>query len=165
MNHNFTNDPIFPNDSHHDVFSEEEALRDCDYFDEVLKYINQMQMEEDDLENKPCMFQDYSALHATEKSFHDVLGQNYLLQPPFKQYSSFLDQNANNPNGNFTRTFTSCHSSTSFIVVSTFVKPNWIIDQCVVEPGFGQSSLLDHNFQSNLQSSCSSNNFCDVVDG
>ncbi|KAK4355941.1 hypothetical protein RND71_024912 [Anisodus tanguticus] len=32
-----------------------------------------MLMEEDDLENRPCMFQDYIALQAAEKSFYDAL--------------------------------------------------------------------------------------------
>lgn len=44
-----------------------------DYFDGVFKYIHQMLMEEDDLENRPCMFQDCVALQAAEKSFYDVL--------------------------------------------------------------------------------------------
>ncbi|XP_019199217.1 PREDICTED: scarecrow-like protein 30 [Ipomoea nil] len=44
-----------------------------DYSDAILKYINQMLMEEEDLENQPCMFRDCMALHATEKYFSDVL--------------------------------------------------------------------------------------------
>ncbi|CAN4098663.1 unnamed protein product [Withania somnifera] len=45
-----------------------------DYFDGVFKYIQQMLMEDqDDLENRPCMFQDYIALQAAEQSFYDAL--------------------------------------------------------------------------------------------
>lgn len=45
-----------------------------DYFDGVFKYIQQMLMEDqDDLENRPCMFPDCIALQAAEKSFYDVL--------------------------------------------------------------------------------------------
>ncbi|XP_019199023.1 PREDICTED: scarecrow-like protein 30 [Ipomoea nil] len=44
-----------------------------DYFDGVLKYINQMLMEEEDLENRPCMLQDSLALQAAEKSFYEAL--------------------------------------------------------------------------------------------
>lgn len=44
-----------------------------DYSDAILKYISQMLMEEEDLENQPCMFRDCMALHATEKYFSDVL--------------------------------------------------------------------------------------------
>ncbi|KAL3530767.1 hypothetical protein ACH5RR_010089 [Cinchona calisaya] len=43
-----------------------------DYFDGVLKYLNQILMEED-LEQRPCMYQDLLALQAAEKSFHDAL--------------------------------------------------------------------------------------------
>nr|GLL30978.1 scarecrow-like protein 11 [Ipomoea trifida] len=46
---------------------------DEDYSDAVLKYINQMLMEEEDLENRPCMLHDCIALQATEKYFSDVL--------------------------------------------------------------------------------------------
>ncbi|XP_073050718.1 scarecrow-like protein 30 [Primulina eburnea] len=45
----------------------------CDYFDGVYEYIKQMLMEEDDLEHRPCMFQDCSALQAAEKYFYDAL--------------------------------------------------------------------------------------------
>lgn len=44
-----------------------------DYPNATLKYISQMLMEEDDLENQPCMFRDCMALQATEKYFSDVL--------------------------------------------------------------------------------------------
>ncbi|CDP09654.1 unnamed protein product [Coffea canephora] len=43
-----------------------------DHFDGVFKYLNQMLMEED-LEQRPCMYQDLLALQAAEKSFHDAL--------------------------------------------------------------------------------------------
>ncbi|PIN25317.1 hypothetical protein CDL12_01946 [Handroanthus impetiginosus] len=45
----------------------------CDYFGGVYDYIKQMLMEEDDLEDRPCMFQDCSALQAAEKYFYDAL--------------------------------------------------------------------------------------------
>lgn len=45
-----------------------------DYFDGVFKYIHEMLMDdEEDLENRPCMFQDCIALQAAEKSFYDAL--------------------------------------------------------------------------------------------
>lgn len=43
-----------------------------DNFGAVLRYLNQMLMDED-LEQRPCMYQDLSALQAAEKSFHDAL--------------------------------------------------------------------------------------------
>ncbi|XP_073154688.1 scarecrow-like protein 30 [Henckelia pumila] len=50
----------------------------CDYFDGVYEYIKQMLMEEDDLEHRPCMFQDCSALQAAEKYFYDALSNKDL---------------------------------------------------------------------------------------
>lgn len=44
-----------------------------DHFDGVLRYLNQMLMEEEDLEQRPCMYHDLLALQAAEKSFYDAL--------------------------------------------------------------------------------------------
>lgn len=44
-----------------------------DYSDAMYKFLSQMLMEEDDLENKPCMFHDCMALQAKEKYLSDVL--------------------------------------------------------------------------------------------
>ncbi|XP_060167239.1 scarecrow-like protein 30 [Lycium barbarum] len=44
-----------------------------EHYDAMYKYISQMLMEEDDLENKPCMLRDCMALQAAEKYFSDVL--------------------------------------------------------------------------------------------
>ncbi|KAI8523759.1 hypothetical protein RHMOL_Rhmol13G0097000 [Rhododendron molle] len=61
-----------------------------DFCDGTLRLINQMLMEEDDLENKPCMFQQGLALQATEKSFYDALGKEY-------PDSTFSNQEIQNP--------------------------------------------------------------------
>ncbi|XP_075634705.1 scarecrow-like protein 34 [Castanea sativa] len=57
---------------------------DSDFSETVLKYINQILMEEN-IENKPCMFYDPLGLKDTEKSFYDALGQNY---PPLPNLNS-----------------------------------------------------------------------------
>ncbi|CBI30541.3 unnamed protein product, partial [Vitis vinifera] len=49
---------------------------DCDFSDEVLKYINQMLMEED-MEDQTYMLQQSLDLQAAEKSFYEVLGKKY----------------------------------------------------------------------------------------
>ncbi|KAK9029167.1 hypothetical protein V6N11_026290 [Hibiscus sabdariffa] len=49
---------------------------DSDSTDPVLKYISQMLMEEN-MEDKPYMFNDYLALEDTEKSLYEVLGEQY----------------------------------------------------------------------------------------
>ncbi|KAE8680449.1 scarecrow-like protein 14-like [Hibiscus syriacus] len=49
---------------------------DSDSTDPVLKYISQMLMEEN-MEDKPHMFNDYLALEDTEKSLYEVIGEQY----------------------------------------------------------------------------------------
>ncbi|KAK9947358.1 hypothetical protein M0R45_002987 [Rubus argutus] len=46
---------------------------DGEFVDSVLKFINQVLMEED-MESKPCMFHDPLALQATEESLYEVIG-------------------------------------------------------------------------------------------
>lgn len=53
-----------------------DSNEDYDFSDVVLKYINEMLMEEE-MEDKVCMFQESAALQAAEKSFYDVLGEKY----------------------------------------------------------------------------------------
>ncbi|CAH9129166.1 unnamed protein product [Cuscuta epithymum] len=59
---------------------EEEEDGEGDSSAATLKYIRQMLMEEEDLENQPCMFRDCMALQATEKHLSDVL--NGTDSPP-----------------------------------------------------------------------------------
>ncbi|KAK2996054.1 hypothetical protein RJ640_022171 [Escallonia rubra] len=114
-----------------DVTSEGEIPEERDYFEGVLKYMNQMLMEEDDLENKPCMFHDCSALQAAEKSFYDALGQNYPPSsnghPPFGTDGNFYESPDDDCSGT-----SSSHKSSSFTTVGNFFESNWI------EPFIGQ---------------------------
>lgn len=63
-----------------------EIPKEKDHSDAILKFISIMLMEEEDLENKPCMLHDCLALQATEKSLYDVLTNNNLDH--FNQTSS-----------------------------------------------------------------------------
>ncbi|XP_059317853.1 scarecrow-like protein 33 [Lycium ferocissimum] len=63
---------------------------DYDFSDVVLKYINQMLMEED-IEEKNCMFQEPAALQAAERLFYDLIGQKY--PPQNHEKPSNLGQN------------------------------------------------------------------------
>ncbi|KAE8693097.1 Scarecrow-like protein 14 [Hibiscus syriacus] len=58
---------------------------DSDSTDPVLKYISQILMEEN-MEDKPHMFNDYLALEDTEKSLYEVIGEQYhsntLMESP-----------------------------------------------------------------------------------
>ncbi|KAJ9146675.1 hypothetical protein P3X46_028911 [Hevea brasiliensis] len=97
----------------------------------VLKYISDMLMEED-LEGKTCMLQDCLALQAAEKSFYDVLGQEY---PHSLDHCS---QNVESPVDNSPWSSSVDSSKTYPAAVNTSVeKSNWIFDQGI------QSSLID----------------------
>ncbi|KAE8688892.1 Scarecrow-like protein 30 [Hibiscus syriacus] len=58
--------------------SEGHPLDNVPYANEMLKYINEMLMEED-MEEKTCMLQDCLALQAAEKSFYEAIGHQYPL--------------------------------------------------------------------------------------
>ncbi|XP_065853050.1 scarecrow-like protein 9 [Euphorbia lathyris] len=62
------------------ISHEDESPEDCDFSDTVLRYINQILMEED-REDNTCTFQDSLDLQAAERSFYEVLGKNYPPSP------------------------------------------------------------------------------------
>ncbi|XP_065877293.1 scarecrow-like protein 14 [Euphorbia lathyris] len=62
--------------------SEVDSSENSHFQNPVLKYINDILMEEE-LESNSCKLHDCSALQAAEKSFYDVLGQRY--PPPSDQ--------------------------------------------------------------------------------
>ncbi|KAK4492060.1 hypothetical protein RD792_002854 [Penstemon davidsonii] len=79
------------NPNNNNMYQQCDEQVEGDYFDGVFTYIKCMLMEEDDLEQRPCMFQDCSALQAAEKYFYDVLNEeeadkqedsiNHQIQP------------------------------------------------------------------------------------
>ncbi|XP_075509225.1 scarecrow-like protein 9 [Primulina tabacum] len=77
------------------VETEDEYQDDCDFSNVVLRYIDQMLMEED-MEDKTHMLQESLDLQAQEKSFYDVLGKKYPPSPQpepalFNQFSKIPD--------------------------------------------------------------------------
>lgn len=71
----------------------------CDYFDGVFDYIKKMLMEEDDLDHRPCMFQDCSALQAAEKYFFDAL--SYQPSPPPQHDHTVASKSISPPSSQF----------------------------------------------------------------
>ncbi|KAF5954223.1 hypothetical protein HYC85_007079 [Camellia sinensis] len=120
-----------------DASSEEGAFSDA-----TLKLINQMLMEEDDLEDKPCMFQECSALQATEKSFYDALGEKY--PPPSSNADNAFDLNPSPDDHS-----PDSESSDSPGSVNYFVEANWVRDQEKLE---GSSSHFGTTFEPVSQS-------------
>ncbi|XP_059626589.1 scarecrow-like protein 14 [Cornus florida] len=115
-----------------------------DFSDACLKYISQMLMEEEDLEDIPRMFHDGLALKAAEKSFYDVLGDKFSSPNPHP------DQNVENPNNNLGRI---CNGHT-----------NLIDTNCVNDRGNFKSSHVGYASEYMLQSLGSSNSCRDSVD-
>ncbi|CAI9779050.1 unnamed protein product [Fraxinus pennsylvanica] len=68
---------VVPNSS---LGVEEDYQEDCDLSDAVLRYINQVLMEED-MEEKTHMLQESLDLQAKEKSLYEVLGKKYPPSP------------------------------------------------------------------------------------
>ncbi|PSS09420.1 Scarecrow-like protein [Actinidia chinensis var. chinensis] len=119
--------------------------------DATLKLISQMLMEEDDLENKPCMFQECLALQATEKSFYDVLGEKY---PPSIDQNSCLSNLDRSYDDESYRTTWSSGSSNSPASVNNFSdQSNWVRDR----QKLGRSAFDEYTFESILESIVPSN--------
>uniref|UniRef100_A0A2N9HM13 Uncharacterized protein n=1 Tax=Fagus sylvatica TaxID=28930 RepID=A0A2N9HM13_FAGSY len=104
VNHEFVHEPFLATNLQHpsdaSPSSDTSLDGDCSFTGDpnvILKYINEMLMEED-LQAKPCMLQDCLALQATEKSFYEVLCQEdppstYQLPPCFDQNIEGRDAN------------------------------------------------------------------------
>ncbi|XP_024981046.1 scarecrow-like protein 30 [Cynara cardunculus var. scolymus] len=77
--HDFDPTPMSDQDPSPSVVAEGDGSDNQDHYDSVLKFLNQMLMEEDDLQEKPCMYNECLALQveAAEKSLYDVLVNNH----------------------------------------------------------------------------------------
>ncbi|KAL2898944.1 Scarecrow-like protein 33 [Bienertia sinuspersici] len=115
-----------------------------DFSDACLKYMNDILMEEDLIDN-PATLQDYHALQATEKSFYDVLGENYPLSSDQLLSEDFNDHNKNG-----------CYV--------TGVESNWLIYQNQSED-FQHSDDVHQTFESTSECSGSSSSFHRLKDG
>ncbi|XAR58972.1 hypothetical protein NMG60_11014571 [Bertholletia excelsa] len=97
-----------------------------------------MLMEEDDLESKPCMFQECLALQATEKSFYDVIGEKY---PPSLNARPLLDleRSAERPDGGSTG---ACSSESNGSVRCGNGRVNYLGSSSQVSDSSNQSQTL-----------------------
>ncbi|KAI3916645.1 hypothetical protein MKW98_026387 [Papaver atlanticum] len=102
---------------------EEDSTGEFDFSDVVLKYINQILME-DTAEERNCLIQDSSALQAAEKPFYEILGE---------KYPTSSDCNTEVQVENFTH-YNSCNNA---------VETNWIDElERLVEPSEGKVQLV-----------------------
>ncbi|KAK1357255.1 Scarecrow-like protein 14 [Heracleum sosnowskyi] len=133
--------------------SETNSSDDSLFSDGVLKFLNQILME-DKIEEKPCMFHDPLALQAAEKSFYDVLGKEY----PASSHQPLVDINGclESPNGNFI----GCTNGSSG---GNYLDPQWVGDSTYHSTS---SSSQRYPQESNLQwSSSSVESFNNSVNG
>lgn len=132
------------------VNHEEDSPEDCDFSDAVLRYINQMLMEED-IEEKNCMLQESLDLQAAEKSFYDVLGKKY---PPSPDHSlTYFHQNGESPDGDTSRNL---HS---YVYGGNDVSSYLIDNNCIQNSGeYFNSQLQSLPLSTMPQSSYSSSN-------
>lgn len=134
------------------VRREEDPHEDCDFSDVVLKYINEMLMEEK-IEEKTCMFQESSALQTTEKSFYDVIGEKY--PPPIDhrlmKSSPYVEENQENSSENSSGKCSSYSSITSSTSDGNLVEHVWNGD-------LGECKSAHSASQSTSQSSFNSSN-------
>lgn len=126
--------------------------------DVVLKYISQILMEEEEMEEKPCMLRDSLALHAAEKSFYEVLGE----KPPSSSNQPLFYQNSGSSNDNFSGNFSDYSSNSS---TGNSVDPQYLGNLGMYRPSLLQTTLpVNFGYQSTLESS-SSNNWTSYVNG
>ncbi|KAE9620486.1 putative transcription factor GRAS family [Lupinus albus] len=105
----------------------------------VLRYINQMLMEED-MEEKPCMFHDSLALQAAEKSLYEVIGGTYPSSSVQNYHN--LDSPVDSLSSNF-----SGYSSFGTASTSNSHDPTYLshVDLGDYTPSIRQTSF-DHDF-------------------
>ncbi|KAB2622122.1 scarecrow-like protein 9 [Pyrus ussuriensis x Pyrus communis] len=124
--------------SYSSVSPEDDSAEDCDFSDVVLKYINQMLMEED-MEDKTCMLKESLELQAAEKSFYEVLGKKYPPSPElFHRYASqYGEIPAESSSGTWSNYITSsCNSGGYFGDTTSIQSPDGYSSQLQGLPSY-----------------------------
>jgi hypothetical protein len=108
----------------------------------ILRFINEVLMDEqEDLEKKPCMLHDCLALQTAEKSFYDVIGEEYPSPLPC------LDRNFDVPNDQYVQSFSTDSSIESITATSLsnldVAESNWAWNQDEVGPFTVQNSIIE----------------------
>ncbi|GAB4856784.1 hypothetical protein Ancab_014702 [Ancistrocladus abbreviatus] len=154
-----TPDPVLGNlASTVGVSHEEDWHEDDDFSDEVLRYINQILMEED-VEDKGCMLQESLELQAKEKSFYEAIGKEYPPSP--NRNPNYVSQNLEFTSSRFYENYERNVNGNGN------ARSLWVDPSC--SNGFGEysSSKLETLpvYQTSQSSYSSSNSINSVVDG
>ena len=113
------------------VKPEVDLHEDYDFSDAVLKYINQMLMEED-MEEKDYMLQGSEVLEAAEKSLYELLGEKYPPSPDNVQ-PYYVNQNHESSDEYYALNHSDSSCSTSN---NNFVIHGWDCDLVQYESSF-----------------------------
>ncbi|PIN03044.1 hypothetical protein CDL12_24441 [Handroanthus impetiginosus] len=138
---------------------EDDYQEDCDFSDEILRYIDQMLMEED-MDDKIHMLQESLDFQAKEKSFYEVLGKKY---PPSPQQESALSSGYGETAHGFP-SYVNHYNLTS----STNDCSGYLID--IVDPSWSSSRMDSRvcchtTYNVSNSSISSSNSLSNVMDG
>ncbi|KAL6507993.1 hypothetical protein OROGR_024188 [Orobanche gracilis] len=129
------------------------AADGCDFSDaSLLRYIDQMLMEEEDMEEETHMLQESLDFQAKEKSFYEVIGKKY---PPSPQPDpAFLSWDRETPDHNYPlidlHSSSSCISEASGGYLIDIIDSSWIDSR---NPLVRLDS--SHNLSNPITSSCS----------
>ncbi|GAB4860133.1 hypothetical protein Ancab_011611 [Ancistrocladus abbreviatus] len=111
--------------------------------DPVLKYLSQMLMEEN-MDEKPCMFQDSLALQAAERPFYDALGQKYPYSP---NQHPLVDHYLGSPDDTTSGSTTEHSDTTSSASTTNSVNPVRVTDLSENEPSLIQTPSVLYSIQ------------------
>lgn len=120
-----------------------------DFSDTVLRYINQMLMEED-INDKPCMFHDSLALQAAEESLYEVINEKYPSDSSIiehHRHHQSLESPEESVSGNFSDFSSSNGSNYATSVTTNSIDSNWGYNIDFTED---KPSLLQATFPSNF---------------
>nr|GLL30979.1 scarecrow-like protein 14 [Ipomoea trifida] len=116
--------------------------------DTVLKYLNQILLEEN-IDENPSMFYDPIALKAAENSFYEALKEK---PPSPHQAPLFVNSNARSPDSILPSS--GGYSTSSSSIGSCNADPQWIVD-----PGESKSSVTSYSPEFSFQSSSQANSY------
>ncbi|KAK4777699.1 hypothetical protein SAY87_017886 [Trapa incisa] len=126
------------------------ASSDSDSDDTVLKFINQVLMDEN-MDQMPCMFHDPLALQATEKSFYDALFVNRAPSMNHSHSPACTDSSDDNCSG--ISSDYGINSNSSILSGSASFDYQWISDTGDCRPSIFQTPILENFvFQSSAKS-------------
>ncbi|KNA12029.1 hypothetical protein SOVF_129590 [Spinacia oleracea] len=147
------------------VVTHEDSLNeDYDFSDSVLRFINQILVEED-VEGKGCMLQEslqHQAVQDAEKSLYEVIEKSYLPERVSHPNPTYICSNFNIPESYFADNSYRCYNNGTVDSNSQSVDPSW-----GGEKGQYYGSNVDNAFPLYQQpvSSCSSTSANNALDG